>query len=40
MRNLSELAYLQTQRNHFYNNNMEAELTEVLAKIEEFTPEY
>jgi hypothetical protein len=39
MYNLSELTYLQNQRNHFHNNNMEAELKAVLIEIENFVPQ-
>lgn len=40
MYNLSELTYLQTQRNYFYNNNMTQQLNEVEQKIKNFVPQY
>ena len=38
MINLSELSYLQTQRNYYYNNNMELELAAVEKEISKFVP--
>ena len=40
MLNLSELSYLQNQRNYFHNNNMKVELENVLLKIANFIPCY
>lgn len=40
MLNLSELSYLQNQRNYFFNNNMQTELEQVNEKIKNFKPVY
>lgn len=37
--NRSELNYLQTQRNYYYNNDMKAELAAVMIEIENFVPQ-
>ena len=38
--NLSELSYLQTKRNYFFNNGMTLQLEEVQKEINNFVPQY
>ena len=40
MKNLSELSYLQTKRNYFFNNGMTLQLEEVQKEINNFVPQY
>lgn len=39
MYNLSELSYLQTKRNYYYNNNMISELEAIEIEILNFQPQ-